>query len=477
VDDPALERHPCAAPSPLATPEDLAYVIYTSGSTGRPKGVMIEHRNLTNLLMSMAQEPGLGPEDTLLGVTTPAFDLSVPDLYLPLVTGATLLLAKPEEAVDPRALARLLDGSEVTVMQATPSTWRMLLEDGWTPSRPMRVVVGGEAVPPALAAQLRELMDGVWNFYGPTETTVWSTCWRVGELGGVVPIGRPIANTRCYVLDGAGEPVPTGVLGELHIGGAGVARGYLGRPELTAEKFIADPFREGGRLYRTGDLVRLRSDGLLEFQGRSDHQVKLRGFRIELGEIEAVLGRHRGVSQALAHVREDVPGDQRLVGYVVGDVPAEELLELARLHLPEHMVPGAIVLLKALPLTPNGKIDRRVLPAPTGSSEQATTPPRTPLEEHLIELWREVLGVEKIGIHDSFFALGGHSLLVTKVLARVRSAFGVDVPLRRVYEAPTVAQLAQIVASALIDSEERSEMELLLAELEQLPDEGVSGTV
>ena len=477
VDEEALGRHPATPPAELASPEDLAYVIYTSGSTGRPKGVMIEHRNLTNLLASMAREPGLGPGETMLGVTTPAFDLSVPDLYLPLVTGARLLLAKPEDTVDPGALSRLLEEGEATVMQATPSTWRMLLEDGWKPARPMRVVVGGEAVPPALAAQLRDLMEGAWNFYGPTETTVWSTCWRVGELDGTVPIGRPIDNTSCYVLDGAGEPVPAGVLGELHIGGAGVARGYLGREELSAEKFVPDPFSEGGRLYRTGDVVRLRPDGLLEFQGRSDHQVKLRGFRIELGEIEAVLAGHPGVSQALAHVREDTPGDQRLVAYVVGEVPAEELTELARRHLPEHMVPGAIVSLEALPLTPNGKIDRASLPAPTLSSRAASTPPSTPLEEHLVELWTEVLGVEGIGIHDSFFALGGHSLLVTKVIARVRNAFGVDVPLRRLYEAPTIAQLAEIVASALIDSQESGEMEELLAELEELPDEGVSGAL
>jgi amino acid adenylation domain-containing protein len=474
VDEPALERHPATAPPPLAGPEDLAYVIYTSGSTGRPKGVMIEHRNLVNLLASMAAEPGLEAGERLLGVTTPAFDLSVPDLYLPLTTGATLLLATPGEAVDPRALATLLDDGKVSLMQATPATWRMLLEDGWKPSRPMRAVVGGEAVPAALATQLHELMEGVWNFYGPTETTVWSTCWKVEEPGGTVPIGRPIANTRCYVLDAAGEPVPPGVLGELQIGGAGVARGYLGHEELSAERFLTDPFHEGERVYRTGDVVRLRADGLLEFQGRSDHQVKLRGFRIELGEIEAVLADHPGVTQVLAHVREDSPGDQRLVAYVVGEVAAAELTELARHHLPEHMVPSAIVCLQALPLTPNGKIDRGALPAPAGPSAAQAAPPRTPVEEHLVELWKEVLGVESVGIHDSFFALGGHSLLVTRMLARVRGAFGVEVPLRQVYEAPTVAQLAESVASSLIDAEEHSEMEQLLAELERLPDEGVS---
>ncbi len=472
VDDPALERHSSTVPPSLAGPGDLAYVIYTSGSTGRPKGVMIEHRNLSNLLTSMATEPGLGPGETMLGVTTPAFDLSVPDLYLPLTTGATLLLAGADEAGDPRALARLLEDGEVSLMQATPSTWRMLLDDGWTPSRPMRAVVGGEALAPALAAELRDLMEGVWNFYGPTETTVWSACWRVGELGGVVPIGRPIANTSCYVLDGVGELVAGGVVGELYIGGEGVGRGYLGAGELTARRFLADPFRGGGRMYRTGDLARWRRDGLLEFRGRSDDQVKLRGFRIELGEVEAVLARHPGVSAAVAHVREDVPGDRRLVGYVVGDAPVGELMELAGRYLPEHMVPGVIVALGALPLTANGKLDRGALPVP-GSVSRDATAPRTPLEVHLHELWREVLGVQEIGIHDSFFALGGHSLLVTKVLARVRDAFGVELSLRRAYEAPSIAAMAQMVASALVDTEDRAEMESLLAELEQLPDEQV----
>jgi amino acid adenylation domain-containing protein len=483
VDDPGLERRASTAPPSSAAPEDLAYVIYTSGSTGAPKGVMVEHRSLMNLLASMATEPGLKPGETMLGVTTPAFDLSVPDLYLPLITGASLLLARAQEAIDPRLLAGLLDREQVTLMQATPSTWQMLLEDGWTPSRPLRIVVGGEAVPAALAARLYELTEGVWNFYGPTETTVWSTCWRVEPpIQGVVPIGRPIANTRCYVLDRdaarAVEPAPIGVLGELYIGGAGVARGYHDRAELTAERFLADPFHPDGRVYRTGDIVRLRSDGLLEFNGRRDQQVKLRGFRIELGEIDATLALHSGVTQALTHIREDTPGEQRLVAYFVGEAAAEELRELARARLPEHMVPGALVKLDALPLTPNGKLDRAALPKPVlARAETVVVGPRTPLERHLAELWSEVLGVHEIGVHDNFFALGGHSLLITKMLARVRQALGIEVPLRRVYEAPTIAELAEIVSSALIDAEEHEELELLLSELERRPDDEVSEAV
>jgi amino acid adenylation domain-containing protein len=473
VDDPRLERHPASAPPCEARPEDLAYVIYTSGSTGRPKGVMVEHRNLVNLLASMAERPGLQAGETMLGLTTPAFDLSVPDLYLPLFTGASLLLAQPHESVDPRALATLLDEGQVTVMQATPSTWRMLIEDGWRPSRPMRVVIGGEAVSPLLAARLCELVDEVWNFYGPTETTVWSTCWRLGGPEEGVPIGRPLANTSCYVLDPHGEPVPAGVRGELYIGGAGVARGYHARAELTAERFLADPFQPGGRMYRTGDLVRVRADGLLQFEGRGDDQVKLRGFRIELGEIETTLAEHPGVGQVLACVREDTPGDQRLVAYHVGDVAIDELRELAQRRLPAHMVPGAFVALDELPLTPNGKLDRTALPAPRAGAV-ATLAPRTPLEQQLASLWSEVLGTDGIGVHDSFFALGGHSLLVTKMLARLREALGVEVPLRGVYESPTIAELARLVGAALIEAEGLDELELLLAELEQLPEDGVS---
>jgi amino acid adenylation domain-containing protein len=466
LDDPALAALPATAPAPLATPRDLAYVIYTSGSTGKPKGVMIEHRSVVNLLESMAVHPGLAAGETMVGVTTFAFDLSVPDLYLPLTTGATLVMARPDEAGDPRALAALIDDSGATVMQATPSTWRMLLDDGWTPRRGMRIVIGGEAVPADIAARLRDVMDEVWNFYGPTETTVWSTCWRVGEVGSTVPVGTPIANTTILIADRAGNPAPAGALGELCIGGAGVARGYLHRPELTAERFVADGLAAGERMYRTGDVARLRPDGLLEFVGRRDHQVKVRGFRIELGEIETLLAERDDVRQAVAIVREDEPGAARLVAYVVGDADEAELQRHLAALLPAHMVPSAIVTLERLPLTPNGKLDRKGLPVPERDPERGVVAPRTPVEEWLADLWKQVLAVDTVSIDDNFFHLGGHSLLVARVIARVRQEFGVDIPLRRLWESPTIAELSQAITAGLLDGD----LDELLAELDDQPE-------
>ncbi|WP_326595001.1 non-ribosomal peptide synthetase [Streptomyces sp. NBC_01803] len=460
---------------PLAAPvdaDDLAYVIYTSGSTGRPKGVQIPHRALGNFLHAMRERPGIDAGDSLLAVTTFSFDIAMLELLLPLVEGARVILAGRDVATDGRRLADALDTSGATMMQATPSTWRMLLDAGWTGGRGLRALAGGEALPADLARRLVARGVELWNMYGPTETTIWSSVARVGD--GPVTLGEPIANTELHVLDGDGRPVPPGVPGELCVGGAGLARGYLGRPELTAERFIADPFAahpfaadpfaadpftvdsltagQDARLYRTGDLVRRRADGALEFLGRLDHQVKLRGYRIELGEIESLLVGQPGVRDVVAVIREDVPGDQRLAAYLVtGAGAAAAEAERTRLRaalsekLPGYMIPSALVFLDALPMTPNGKIDRKALPAPATAGPGAGTAyvaPRTPDEAVLCDLFARVLGVERVGATDSFFDLGGHSLLATRLIAQLRAARGVELEVRALFQAPTPAALA-----------------------------------
>ncbi|WP_369185675.1 amino acid adenylation domain-containing protein [Streptomyces sp. Y1] len=440
-------------------PDDLAYVIYTSGSTGRPKGVQIPHRALDTFLHAMRERPGLTAEDTLLAVTTFSFDISGLEILLPLVTGARVVLAEREVAADGGRLAHALDSCGATVLQATPATWRMLLDAGWAPRPGLRALAGGEALPAELAGRLRAGGMPVWNMYGPTETTIWSSVALVGD--GPVTLGEPIANTELQVLDAAGAPVPLGVPGELCIGGDGLARGYLGRPDLTAQKFVPHPFpgNAGERLYRTGDLVRRRPDGAVEFLGRLDHQVKLRGFRIELGEIESVLAGLPRVRQAVVVVREDTPGDQRLVAYLCGDEPAAErggheheahLRAALRERLPAYMVPSAFVLLDALPLTPNGKIDRRALPAPEGCRAALRAPyvaPRTAQERTLCELFAQVLQVTEVGVEDDFFDLGGHSLLATRLIARIREALGTELQVRTLFHHPTPAGLAGLLAA------------------------------
>ncbi len=437
-----LAGRPVHPPAGAVAGEDLAYVIYTSGSTGRPKGVQIPHRALDNFLRSMQERPGLSRDDVLLAVTSLSFDISVLELLLPLVTGARVVLVPRTVAADGHELARMLDRGGVTTMQATPSTWRMLIESGWTGSPRLRMLCGGEALPPGLAAALRPRGAELWNMYGPTETTVWSAVWRV--VPGPILLGEPVANTGLHVLDRRGQLVPPGVPGELHIGGAGLARGYLGRPQLTADRFVelTDP---AGRFYRTGDLVRRRADGSLEFLGRVDHQVKVRGFRIELGEIEEVLSAHPAVGGAVVTAHEH-GGDIRLVAYLAAaDVPAAQLAVFLRERLPGYMVPSAFVHLPAFPLTPNGKIDRAALPDPDFGRSGSVLPyraPGDPLEQMVAEVFGRLLGAEQVGLDDDFFALGGHSLLATRVVSRLRPVAGVDLPLRALFEHPTVAALA-----------------------------------
>ncbi|HET8533208.1 MAG TPA: non-ribosomal peptide synthetase, partial [Methylomirabilota bacterium] len=429
---------------------DLAYVIYTSGSTGRPKGVQIAHRSLVNLLTAFRGIMAAGPPDVLVAVTTLSFDIAGLELFLPLVTGGRVVIASRDVAADPAKLMGLLSDAGATIVQATPATWRMLIEAGWQSAPGMRVLCGGEALPADLAARLQATGADVWNVYGPTETTIWSTAHRVSETGGSVPIGRPIANTRTYVLDRAGEPVPIGVPGELYIGGAGVARGYLARPELTAERFVADRFGDdpAGSLYRTGDVVRYRPDGVIEFLGRVDHQVKVRGFRIELGEIEAVLARHPAVADAVVTAREDRPGDRYLAAYLrpVGSAPTvAELRGFLKEYLPDYMVPSTFTSLASFPLTPNGKVDRRRLPEPDEGRAVSRAPflaPRGRLEAAIAATWREVLRLEQVGVDDNFFDLGGHSLLLVQVQAKLRGVLGRDIAIVEMFQYPTVRTMA-----------------------------------
>ncbi|HEX2207503.1 MAG TPA: amino acid adenylation domain-containing protein, partial [Longimicrobium sp.] len=443
VDRIDLAAEAASAPPVAVDADDLAYVIYTSGSTGRPKGVMVPHGGVVNFLASMAREPGMAADDVLAAVTSLSFDIAVLELLLPPTVGARVVIATRDEAMDAARLMALLAESGATVMQATPATWRMLVQAGWDGDARLAILSGGEALQPDLARELLPRGRGLWNLYGPTESTIWSAVDRV-ESAESIFLGHPIANTQLYVLDPALRPCPLGVPGELFIGGDGVVRGYLRRPSLTAERFVPDPFsaEPGARMYRTGDRVRRRADGALEFLGRIDFQVKVRGFRIELGEIEAALADHPSVRHAVAVVREDAPGDARIVAYVVphGAAPSsDELRQMLAKRLPDYMVPTAFVALDAMPLTPNGKVDRKALPAPEWSAEADYEAPRTATEQTLAALWCELLGVEQAGRTDGFFALGGHSLRAARLASRVRGVFSIEMPLRAVFEHATLA--------------------------------------
>jgi amino acid adenylation domain-containing protein len=451
-----VDRESKGKPVNYSTADDLAYVIFTSGSTGKPKAVQISHRAVVNFLNSMRQQPGLTEQDTLLSITTLSFDIAALEIYLPLAAGGHVVLASRETASDGTLLMEKLAQSGATLMQATPATWRLLLESGWQGDKRLKMLCGGEALPRELAAQLLNKGSGLWNLYGPTETTIWSALYQVDSPDKPPPVGRPIANTQIYILDSNLRPVPIGVPGELYIGGDGLARGYLNHSDLTAEKFVPNPFSDspGKRLYRTGDLARYLSDGNIEFLGRIDHQVKVRGYRIELGEIEAVLRGHPQVSEAIV-LPEDGPAGKRLVAYLVSiqdRVEVGELRTFLKAKLPDYMVPSTFAFLDSLPLTPSGKIDRQALPKPGQSRpevESAFVTPRTPTEELLARIWAEVLNLEKVGIHDNFFELGGHSLLAMQVISRQREAFRVELPLRSVFERPTIAGLAERIDTLL----------------------------
>jgi amino acid adenylation domain-containing protein len=446
-----LDGEPAAA--------NLAYVIYTSGSTGKPKGVQVTHGALANLLTAMHRLLPISDRDALLAVTTLSFDIAALEIFLPLMVGARVELIDRDVAADGCLLAERLNDAGITYFQATPATWRLLLEAGWRGNPTLTMLCGGETLPRGLADRLISKGAVLWNVYGPTETTVWSSAWRVEADDAPISIGSPIANTRFYVLDRRLRAVPVGIVGELYIGGAGLARGYRNRAGLTAERFIPDPFANppGGRIYRTGDLARWRPDGKLECLGRVDHQVKIRGFRVELGEIEAALVRHQAVREAVVAARPDSSGEMSLAAYIVlrdalDPSIAAELRRWLQGTIPDYMVPSAFVFLDTLPLTPNGKIDRQALPEPGRARPPAGAnfvPPRGPIEEALADIWSDLLRVETVGAHDSFFECGGHSLLAIQLLSRLRNTFEIEVSLPDFLEDPTVSRLARIVEQTL----------------------------
>jgi aryl carrier-like protein len=417
---------------------------------------------VVNLLQAMMVQPGLTKTDVLAAVTTLSFDISGLELFLPLCVGAKLAIVSRETAQFAVQLLEYLKEINATVVQATPVTWQQLLEAGWQGEPALKVLCGGEAFPRELANELVKRAASVWNMYGPTETTIWSAVLEVEAGEGPVPIGHPIANTELFVLDKELQFVPDGVAGELHIAGLGLARGYHNRPELTAEKFVANPFRQepGARMYKTGDLVRRRSDGTLEFLGRLDNQIKLRGFRIELGEIESVLENHPGVAQGVISLREDVAGEKRLIGYIVpakkASVPTTaELRDFLVKKLPAYMAPAAYVSLDAMPLTPNGKIDRGALPAPNWSKQQegiAYVAPRSSEEETMAGIWAEVLRLERVGINDNLFELGADSLHVFQITARANKA-GIAVTPRQVLQLRTIAAIFATIGQWLAKSD------------------------
>jgi len=467
--------------NPLDLPlhlDNLAYTIYTSGSTGQPKGVQIAHRALMNFLSAMEQKLNITAEDTFIALTPLSFDIAALELWLPLILGGKTVVIAREAARNGQQLSRQLAQAEASVMQATPASWELLLQVGWQGNQSLKLLCGGEALSYNLAQKLVTRSGQLWNVYGPTETTIWSTAQPIQQDDHSISIGSPILNTDVYVLDSHFQPVPIGVPGELYIGGTGLSRGYLNRPELTAEKFVPHPYtqQQGKRLYRTGDLVRYHSDGCLEYLGRIDNQIKLRGFRIELEELEKTLTEHPAVAQSVVAKKVNNSNDQQLVAYVVPEQPAQRNTESAtpittltevtiesqpsqqaRLvsqlssqlrsylqnHLPDYMVPSVITLLNELPLTANSKVDRNALPVPAfPPPEQELTRSKTALESILADIWQQILSLEQVGIHDNFFELGGHSLLVTQLISRVYDVFQVELSPRNVFQAPTVASLS-----------------------------------
>jgi len=442
---------------PLSSPnpENLFDIIYTSGSTGKPKGVMVEHRNLVNFLNSMSRDVEFNSSSSMLSVTTYSFDIFYLELFLPLFQGACVFLADKETTLDGYKLAQEIEEKLPTHMQATPSGWQLLLESGWKNPSGIKMLVGGEALKEDTKNALSSL-GTLWNLYGPTETTIWSTVKKM-DPSQKVNIGKPIANTSIYILGSGDQPNPIGIPGELCIGGDGVGRGYLNRPELTSEKFVSDPFSEHkeARFYRTGDLAKWLPDGNIEYLGRIDDQVKIRGHRIELGEIETVLQQHTVIKQAVVAVKQDNFGINRLIGYVICISPfdKDEVISFLSGKLPDYMVPHTWMELDAFPLTFNGKINRKALPKPIVESQETIKyeAPKTDLQIKVSEVWRKILGVEKVGLHNDFFDLGGHSLMAMRAIVAMRKETGLLVSIRDLFSYPTVKQLTEILATKKID--------------------------
>jgi amino acid adenylation domain-containing protein len=432
-------------------PSDPVYVLYTSGSTGRPKAVATPHRAVVNLLTAIRREIGFVARDRLLAVTTLSFDIAALEIFLPLIAGGRVIMASSADVADPVRLARLIERTRPAVMQATPAGWRALIGVGWSGDSDLKILCGGEALSPDLAQALAARGAGCWNLYGPTETTIWSLIAKLNGGEDPVPIGRPLANTRVYVLDRQGAPVPDLAAGELAIAGDGLALGYRGDPGLTAAKFVTLAAPIGERAYLTGDMVRWRPDGLLEFLGRTDNQVKVRGFRVGLEELESAITGHPRVTAAGVRCDPDASGETSLIGYVAGDGFGEADIPALRAflseRLPAYMVPSRFAVLPALPMTPNGKVDRKRLPKidPVGAPD--ATEPRDGLERTLAEIWSEVLGVERPGVHDNFFDLGGHSLLASLLMAKIKARLERDLPLALLFQSPTIATLADTLRS------------------------------
>jgi amino acid adenylation domain-containing protein len=438
-------------PSVSVQPTDLAYVLYTSGSTGNPKGVEIGHQALINLLTSFRANPGFTSEDSLLAVTTLSFDIAALELFLPLISGGELIVAPKSVTADPRQLNELFVGAKPSVMQATPATWRALIEANWQGSPTLRILCGGEALPRDLAESLVQRSGELWNVYGPTETTIWSTVARVTSGDGPVPIGRPIANTTIHILDRYGNTAPIGVVGELFIGGAGLAHGYRHRADLTAERFVEI---RGERLYRTGDLARYRPDGTILCLGRVDNDEKIRGYRVAVEEIEGALAEHPDIAAAAVRSWPDASGERALAAYIVtrGDTPPSraELREHLARTLPDYMIPSHFEHLPALPMTPNAKVDRKALPQPGGAGAREIEPPQGETEEKLAAIWCDLLRIGQVSRDDSFFELGGHSLLVARLLVRIEQQWGRRIGMAEFFQAPTLEKLAERIEGNVI---------------------------
>ncbi|TFF36839.1 non-ribosomal peptide synthetase [Mucilaginibacter psychrotolerans] len=448
--------YPPLKPEVAVTGDDLAYILYTSGSTGKPKGVQIAHHSMVNLMLSLQKAPGISPADKVMATATVCFDIAGLDIYLPLSVGAEILLIDSIMAKDGRALLDMVREKKVTMFQATPYTWRMMLEMGWEEQLPLKILCGGEALTKDLTAKLLHRCYQLWNMYGPTETTIWSTLKLINS-DSEITIGKPVANTSVYILSETLAMVPDGEIGEIVIGGDGVAVGYLNRPELNAEKFVSNPFSgiPGDKMYRTGDLGKINPNGEISCLGRIDHQVKIRGYRIELEEIEHALGKQPDVKQAVVIAREDLPGDPRLAAYIVLAAEGEKTPDFKLLTeqwqrellatLPEYMVPDDFVEMETIPSTPNGKIDRKALPKPDYSHinrTEAYCAPRTTNEKLVVDLWEELMGLTKISIFDNFFELGGRSLVAVRIMARLEQATGKRLPLATLFEHATAEKLA-----------------------------------
>lgn len=456
---PELNHYKKESPAVQFSATDIAYILYTSGSTGKPKGVSIMNFNLTNLLTSLQVAPGISSSDRLLAITTISFDIAAVELYLPLVTGAELVICDKETAKDGRLLIDMLDKGNITIMQATPATWTMMIDSGWSKKYPLTIFCGGEPMTKQLADNLLDRSAVLWNMYGPTETTIYSIIKQITKEDQLITIGYPIQNTQVYILNEEHDLAAQGVIGEIFIGGDGVAAGYLNRPELTEQRFIKDPFSKNpdAKLYQTGDLGRFLANGEIQHYGRIDQQVKIRGQRIELGEIETRLSKLDGIKQAVVLAREDLPGDKRLVAYIIADKKEPDVTKLIarsknelKIQLPEHMVPGDFIVLDAFPLTPNNKIDKKTFPQPLSKNYQDGKIGHLPEDKNeklVYDIWSSVLGLKNISIQDDFFDLGGHSLLAVKVMIAIEKETGERLPLATLFQNSTIKKLAKRIGS------------------------------